>query len=127
LENWVGELFKVRVLGIDQAENKIFFSEKAAFEEQRQATISLLNPGDIVDGVVSGIYEFGLMVRFSGIEGLVHVSEIDWGHVSVPGKFAQIGDRVRVVVIGKDDGKISLSIKRLQLDPWAELSAKFKV
>lgn len=66
-------------------------------------------------------------MTFDGLEGLVHVSEIDWGHVANPGKFAKIGDKVNVEIIGLDPEKISLSIKRLKQNPWAELASVYKL
>ena len=77
--------------------------------------------------MVSGILTYGLFVTFNGLEGLVHVSEIDWGHVSDPSKFAKVGDNIKVQVIGIDSDKISLSMKRLRINPWDELAAKFQV
>ncbi|MDQ1343359.1 MAG: hypothetical protein QG650_78 [Patescibacteria group bacterium] len=123
----VGKPFKVRVINVDKDGKKIIFSEKAAVEEQRIAALSTLKVGDVVEGVVSGILTYGLFITFNGVEGLVHVSEIDWGHVSNPSKFAKIGDGVKVQVIGIEGDKISLSMKRLRPNPWQILQDKFKV
>ncbi len=123
----VGKPFKVRVINVDKDGKKIIFSEKAAVEEQRVAALSTLKVGDVVEGVVSGILTYGLFITFNGVEGLVHVSEIDWGHVSNPSKFAKIGDEVKVQVIGIEGDKISLSMKRLRPNPWQILQDKFKV
>ena len=118
--------FKVRVINVDDGGKKIIFSEKAAIEEQRTKALETLKEGDIVEGVVSGILSYGLFVTFEGLEGLVHVSEIDWGHVNNPGKFAKVGMKVKVKVIGLDSEKISLSIKQLKDNPWDVLSKKVK-
>jgi small subunit ribosomal protein S1 len=123
----VGKPFHVRVINIDQGGKKIIFSEKAALEEQRAQAITNLKIGDVVEGAISGILTYGVFVTFSGIEGLVHVSEIDWGHVNNPQKFAKVGDKVTVQVIGIDGDKISLSIKRLKPNPWQVLAEKFHV
>jgi small subunit ribosomal protein S1 len=118
--------FQVRVINVDDGGKKIIFSEKAAMEEQRTKALETLKQGDIVEWVVSGILSYGLFVTFEGLEGLVHVSEIDWGHVNNPGKFAKVGMKVKVKVIGLDSEKISLSIKQLKANPWDVLSKKVK-
>lgn len=127
LNRLVGKPFKVRVINVDTDGKKIIFSEKAAVEEQRSTAFASLKIGDVVDGSVSGILTYGLFITFNGLEGLVHVSEIDWGHVSDPSKFAKIGDALKVMVIGIEADKISLSIKRLRANPWDELAKKFQV
>jgi ribosomal protein S1 len=86
-----------------------------------------LKEGDVVEGMISGILTYGLFVTFDGLEGLVHVSEIDWGHVNDPSKFAKVGQKVKVKVIGLEKDKISLSIKRLKENPWDILSRKYKL
>jgi len=123
----VGLDFKVRVINVDEAGKKIIFSEKAAIQEMRGKALEKLKEGDIVEGIVSGILSYGLFVTFDGLEGLVHVSEIDWGHVTDPSKFAKVGMKVKVKVIGLDSDKISLSIKRLKENPWDVLSKKCKL
>lgn len=129
LEHLAGLLtvdFQVRVINIDEGGKKIIFSEKAAMEEQRSKALKTLKEGDVVEWVVSGILSYGLFVTFEGLEGLVHVSEIDWGHVNNPGKFAKVGMKVKVKVIGLESEKISLSIKQLKDNPWDVLAKKVK-
>lgn len=127
LEGLVGQDFQVRVINVDEAGKKIIFSEKAAIAENREKALQTLKEGDVVEGVVSGILSYGLFVTFEGLEGLVHVSEIDWGHVNDPSKFAKVGMKVKVKVIGLDSDKISLSIKRLKENPWDVLAKKYKL
>lgn len=127
LNGLVGVDFQVRVINVDEAGKKIIFSEKAAIEEARGKALETLKEGDVVEGVVSGILSYGLFVTFDGLEGLVHVSEIDWGHVNDPSKFAKVGMKVKVKVIGLDSEKISLSIKRLKENPWDVLAKKYKL
>lgn len=126
LESLLTVDFKVRVINVDEGGKKIIFSEKAAIEEQRTKALETLKVGDVVEGVVSGILSYGLFVTFDGLEGLVHVSEIDWGHVNNPSKFAKVGMKVKVKVIGLDSDKISLSIKQLKENPWDVLAKKVK-
>ncbi len=126
LEWLLDQPFQVRVINLDEGGKKIIFSEKAAIEESRTKALDTLKEGDIVEGTVSGILSYGLFVTFDGLEGLVHVSEIDWGHVNDPSKFAKVGMKLKVKIIGLDSDKISLSIKRLQDNPWDVLAKKVK-
>ncbi len=127
LNGLVWKDFKVKVINVDEAWKKIIFSEKAAIEDDRTKALENLKEGDIVEWVVSGILSYGLFVTFNGLEGLVHVSEIDWWHVNDPAKFAKVWQKVKVKVIGLDSDKISLSIKRLQENPWEVLAKKYKL
>lgn len=127
LQGLVGKDFKVKVINVDEMGKKIIFSEKAAISENRDKALGNLKVGDVVEGTVSGILTYGLFITFDGLEGLVHVSEIDWGHVNNPSKFAKVGQKIKVKVIGLDNDKISLSVKRLQENPWDVLARKYKV
>ncbi len=127
LNGLVGKEFTVRVINVDEAGKKIIFSEKAAISEWRKKALETLKVGDTVEWVVSGILTYWLFVTFDGLEWLVHVSEIDWGHVNDPSKFAKVGQKVKVKVIGLDSDKISLSMKRLQENPWEVLARKYKI
>jgi len=127
LNGLVWKDFKVKVINVDEAGKKIIFSEKSAIEGDRAKALETLKEGNIVEWIVSGILSYGLFVTFDGLEGLVHVSEIDWGHVTDPSKFAKVWMKVKVKVIGLDSDKISLSIKRLKENPWDVLARKHKV
>lgn len=127
LNRLVWKPFKVRVINVDTDWKKIIFSEKAAVEEERWAALEKLKIGDHVEWVVSWILTYWLFITFNGLEGLVHVSEIDWGHVNDPSKFAKVWDKVKVEVIWIESDKISLSMKRLKHNPWQELAKKYKV
>ncbi len=126
LQGLVWKDFKVKVINVDEGGKKIIFSEKAAISENRDKALGNLKVGDIVEWTVSWILTYWLFITFDGLEWLVHVSEIDWGHVNNPGKFAKVGQKVKVKVIGLDSDKISLSIKRLQENPWDVLAKKYK-
>lgn len=127
LNSLIGEKFKVRIINIDKENGKLILSEKAALEEARKKSIAKLKVGQKVKGRISGVVKFGIFVAFEGLEGLVHISEIAWGHVSNPEDYGKIGNEVEVLVIGIEDDKISLSLKRLTPDPWIEAAKKFKV
>jgi small subunit ribosomal protein S1 len=126
LQKLVGKTFDVKVINVDNDNGKLILSEKAAMREQREQALKKLKVGQKVKGKVSGVVKFGIFVAFDGLEGLVHISEIAWGHVKDPGEFGKIGDEVEVLVIGIEGEKISLSMKRLVPDPWVEAAKKFK-
>ena len=136
LSKFVGETFKVKVIDVDKRENKLIISEKAAQNDDMKKILEGVKVGDEVEGEVSGIVDFGVFVKFmpevegvdiKEIEGLVHISELDWQLISNPADVVSVGDKVRAKIISIDNGKISLSIKALKKDPWAEIEKKYKV
>jgi len=127
LEKLVGKNLSVKVINFDEKERRLILSEKAAYRGERQAVISKLKVGEKIKGRVSGIVNFGIFVNYEGVEGLVHISEVAWGHVADPRQYAKVGDEIEVLVIGIENDKISFSMKRLTKDPWAEVVDKYKI
>jgi small subunit ribosomal protein S1 len=127
LQELVGTTFDVKVINVDHDNGKLILSEKAAMHEQRKTALSKLKVGQKVKGKISGIVKFGIFVAFDGLEGLVHISEIAWGHVKDPSEYGKISDQVEILIIGIEGEKISLSMKRLVPDPWVEAAKTFKV
>lgn len=123
----VGKEMEVVVLDADQKEGKLIFSEKEAKKGEIEEVIEKFKIGEVVKGKVTGVVDFGIFMNVDGIEGLVHISEISWDRVEDPKKFAKVGDELEVVIIGKDQDKISLSLKRLAKDPWSEEVSEIKV
>jgi small subunit ribosomal protein S1 len=127
LQKLTGIPLRVKIINLDREGGKLILSEKAAEAGKRDEAMSKLDVGQKLTGKISGIVNFGIFVTFNGLEGLVHISEIAWGHVKDPNDFGKLGDEVEVLVIGKDKDKISLSMKRLTPDPWVEAAKKYKV
>jgi small subunit ribosomal protein S1 len=127
LKKLVGQKFHCKVINVDRATGKMILSERAAIESQSTDSLKKLKVGDVMDGNVSGVVKFGIFVTFGGLEGLVHISEIAWGHVSNPHQYAKVGDPVRVQIIGIEKEKLSLSIKRLMKDPWEQIAEKYPI
>jgi len=127
LSKFIGHTFTVKIITLDEAAGKIVVSEREAMAEERSKALENLTIGSTKEGIVSGIVKFGIFVAFDGLEGLVHISEIAWGHVKNPAEFASIGDRVKVKIIGIDGEKLSLSIKQLTKDPWEEIAERYPV
>lgn len=127
LQKLMGTDLQVKIINVDQPGGKLILSEKAAIEEQRSHALKDLAVGTVVSGTISGVVKFGIFVAFGGLEGLVHISEIEWGHVKDPMTYGRIGDPVQVQVIGIEGDKISLSMKRLTPDPWKKAAEKYSV
>ena len=127
LKKLVGLKFNVKVINIDREAGKMILSERAAIQDKSNEALDQLTVGDVVTGAVSGVVKFGIFVAFNGLEGLVHISEIAWGHVSNPHQYAKVGDKVDVQIIGIEKNKLSLSMKRLMPDPWEEIAAKYPI
>ena len=127
LNGLTGKELKVKIIDVGRRDNKLIFSEKSAYEESRSETVSQYKLGDVIEGRVTGVVDFGIFMNFDGIEGLVHISEISWDRVEYPGQFVSVGDTVKAKIIAIDGDKISLSFKRLSEDPWIEAAKKFKV
>lgn len=124
----VGKDIRVKIIGIDKNEGKLIVSEKATREKEEHEKISTLKVGDVVEGEISGIVDFGAFVKFNGtLEGLVHISELAWKLIDDPRKIFNVGQKVRCKIIGIDDSRISLSIKALEEDPWKNVAQKYQV
>jgi small subunit ribosomal protein S1 len=127
LQKYIGHKFTVKIVTMDEEAGKIVVSERNAMAEERSKALENLDTETVRDGMVTGIVKFGLFVAFDGLEGLVHISEIAWGHVKNPSEFAKVGDKVKVKVIGIDGDKLSLSIKQLTTDPWEAIAERYPV
>lgn len=124
----IGQEFVVRIISIDEDEKRIILSEREALREETESILAEIEVSKTYKGKVSGISSYGLFVTLGGsVEGLVHISEITYGHVSDISKLAKVGDDMEVRVIGLENGKISLSRKKLKNDPWSEIPKNFTV
>lgn len=117
---------RVRILDVNRKENKLIFSEKEALKDDMQARFASLKVGDVVEGVVTGVIDFGAFVNVDGIEGLIHISEISWERVENPRDYMKTGDKVRAKIIAIDKDRLSLSLKQLTEDPWIDQVKAFK-
>src|SRR3954453_19281444 len=117
---------RVRILDVSRKDNKLIFSEKEAVKDDMQARFSELKVGDEVEGVVTGVIDFGAFVNVDGIEGLIHISEISWERVEDPKKYVKVGEKVKAKIIAIDKDRLSLSIKQMSDDPWLTEVKKFK-
>src|SRR3990172_9029570 len=128
LHPYVGQTLEAKVIELDKNRNNVVLSRRAYLEEeqaeQRQAFLDELTSGEFRDGVVSSVVNFGAFVDLGGMDGLVHVSELSWQHVSHPSEVVSVGDKVKVKVleVDLDRERISLSIRQTRDDPWESFS-----
>jgi small subunit ribosomal protein S1 len=121
-----GKPIRVRVLDVSRKDNKLIFSEKEAVKEDMAARFSELKVGDEVEGVVTGVIDFGAFVNVDGIEGLIHISEISWERVDNPRNYLKVGETVKAKIISIDKDRLSLSLKQMSEDPWLKEVKAFK-
>lgn len=122
LKKFVGKPFEVIITDINHKENSLIFSEKGVKDEGTEKILSKYKVDDIVEGEISGIVDFGIFIKIDEkVEGLVHISELDWSLVGNPSEKFKIGDKIKAKIIDIDNNKISLSVKSLQTDPWEEI------
>lgn len=122
----VKQTLTVRILDINRKENKLIFSEKEAVKDDMQERFAKLAVGEEVEGVITGVIDFGAFVNVDGIEGLIHISEISWERVEDPKNYVKTGDKVKAKIIAIDKDRLSLSLKQMQEDPWLSEVKEFK-
>ncbi len=127
LQKLVGIKLSVKIINLERSSGKMILSERAAQQGKAKASLGELKVGDRVKGRASGVVKFGIFVTFDGLEGLVHISEIAWGHVSNPHQYAKVGDTLDIEIIGIENDKLSLSMKRLIPDPWSVIQEKYPI
>ncbi len=127
LNTYVGTYFNVQVITADPNEEKLIVSEKAVFEKETESKLSQLKMGDVVTGTITGVVDFGVFVKFGDLEGLVHISELAWQRIDNPKDLFRVGDSVKAKIIAIEKGRVSLSIKQLQSDPWQESVKKYQI
>lgn len=125
LHSLVGKPIDVKILGVEKSSNKLIFSEREAIGNRDIP--EELKIGDVVNGKVTGIVDFGFFVDVGGVEGLVHISEISWAKVDDVSGFVKVGDKVRLKIIDMENSRLSLSMKRLEEDPWKKVVDSFKI
>ncbi len=126
LRKLVGTKLTVSIIGVQPKEGKLIFSEKGIEDKEKKQLLSSYAVGDVVEGEVTGMVDFGVFVKLEeGLEGLVHISEIDWGLVDDPRHFFKVGDKAKVKIIDIKEGKVSLSVKALKDNPWQVAANKY--
>ncbi|HZG85222.1 30S ribosomal protein S1 [Paenibacillus sp.] len=131
--DYKGRTLRLKVKEIDRANNKLILSQKDVLEEEYQAkkleVMENLKAGDVIEGTVQRLTQFGAFVDVGGVDGLVHISELSWQHVEKPSDVVKEGDKVKVKILKVDPAneRISLSIKAAQPGPWEQAGEKFQI
>src|SRR5712692_6506468 len=132
LDEYLGQELRCKVIELNRSRNNVVLSRRAVLEderkEMRQAILDRLNPGDVVEGTISNIVDFGAFVDLDGMDGLIHISELSWSHVNHPSEVLEIGQTVQVKVldIDRERQRISLGLKQTQSDPWQQVLEQYK-
>src|ERR1043166_5644634 len=132
LDEFLGQQLQAKVIELNRTRNNVVLSRRAVLEEerkeQRQQILDKLQPGDVVEGQISNIVDFGAFVDLDGMDGLIHISELSWSHVNHPSEVLQIGQKVNVKVldIDRERQRISLGLKQTQTDPWQQVLESYK-
>jgi len=128
LQKLKGQGLEVKIIDFSEEENKLIVSEKAILEDIAKEEIKKFNIGDMVDGTITEVTDFGAFVKLSdNLDALIHSSEIDWKFIEDPREVLHIGDQIKAKVINLDGGRVALSLKALKPDPWEKVEEKFQV
>src|SRR5205807_1694709 len=133
LDEYMGQSIECKVIELNRSRNNVVLSRRAVLEEQRkedrERILDRLQPGEVVEGTISNIVDFGAFVDLDGIDGLIHISELSWSHVNHPSEILSIGDTVSVKVldIDRQRQRISLGLKQTQEDPWQRVVDTYNI
>jgi small subunit ribosomal protein S1 len=133
LDGLVGKSFPLRIIKINHRRGNVVVSRRVLLEEtrdkKRQTTLSTLKEGQLIQGTVKNITEYGAFIDLGGIDGLLHITDMSWGRVGHPSELFVIGDRVEVMVLkyDRETGRISLGLKQKSADPWTNVAVRYPV
>jgi small subunit ribosomal protein S1 len=132
LQEFMGQELEVQIFDLNPREEKIILSERSKERTKIKEQLSKFQVGDVVEGEITGVVDFGAFVKFpldggeDSIEGLIHISEIDWQIIEDPSQVLKVGDRVKAKIVDLSQGRASLSLKAMKEDPWKEIERKYK-
>ena len=131
LERYVGQSLPLKVVEVDRERRKVVLSHRLAVEEERshhrQQTLSSLAEGQVRQGVIRRLTEYGAFVDLGGIDGLLHISEMSWTRINHPSDMLRVGQRIQVLVLKLNlgEGKVSLGLRQILPDPWSEIQGRY--
>jgi small subunit ribosomal protein S1 len=133
LDKLLGETFQFKIIKLNKRRGNIVLSRRVLLEDQRENlradTLKTLEEGQVVDGVVKNLTDYGAFIDLGGIDGLLHITDMSWGRVSHPSDILTVGDKIKVKVLKYDREKerVSLGLKQIAPDPWLDVEAKYPV
>ena len=133
LDGLVGKSFPLKIIKINQRRGNVVVSRRVLLEEsrdkKRQTTLSTLKEGQLIQGTVKNLTDYGAFIDLGGIDGLLHITDMSWGRVNHPSELFMVGDKVEVMVLkyDRDSGRISLGLKQKSSDPWTHVATKYPV
>ncbi len=133
LSQFIGKKVKLKVIEVEKENNNVVLSRKVLLEEdledKKEELLNSLEEGQVVEGVVTKLVDFGAFVDLGGAEGLLHISEISWGRIGHPSEILSEGDQIKVKILGinLEQGRVSLGLKQTKTDPWQEFLNEYKV
>ncbi|KKU19365.1 MAG: RNA binding S1 domain protein [Parcubacteria group bacterium GW2011_GWA2_46_10] len=129
LKKFIGQEIKVKIISLNPRTNKLIFSEREVGAENVKELLQKYKEGDVIQGIISGVADFGAFIKFADqpeIEGLIHISELSHNMLDNPKEVVSIGDMVQAKIVEIKEGRVSLSLRALQEDPWSKAGEKFK-
>ena len=126
LNQLVNQKIKLKIIDLNVRENKLIVSERATEEGKLRKELEKYKVGDIAEGTITGLVDFGAFVKFDNLEGLIHISEIAWQIIDNPADFFEVGDKVKAKIVEIEDDRVSLSTKILKENPWEKVRDKYQ-
>jgi len=126
LQKFVGEELPVKILDFSQTDSQIILSEKATILDKKRETLKKYQVGEVVEGEITGVTDFGAFMKFDDLEGLIHISELDWKIIEDPTEIVKVGDKLKAKIIEIQNERVSLSLKALKKDPWEGIEEKYQ-
>ncbi|MEO5657358.1 MAG: 30S ribosomal protein S1 [Nitrospiria bacterium] len=133
LDSLIGKTYQMKIIKMNHRRSNVVVSRRVVLEEGRdrrkQQAMATLQEGQIIDGQVKNITDYGAFIDLGGIDGLLHITDMSWGRVAHPSELFMVGDRAKVMILkyDRETGRISLGVKQLKPDPWMQVEEKYSV
>ena len=129
LKKFIGQELRIKILDFNLRSDKLILSEKEITSQNVKEKLSKYKTGDVIDGIISGVADFGAFIKFADnteLEGLIHISELDHKLIENPKEIVKVNDQVKAKILEIKDGRVTLSLKALKADPWLQVGERYK-